>query len=490
MIDFGEYLPDLPAANNPGLVTASGCLPRSLKSYGPLSSLTVYSNALDARCQGAIAARSAAGNVTSFAGDATKLYTLSGPTFSAVNTGFTTAAEETWRFAQIGEQVVATNFADEIKVWELDASTSFAQLDSAAPRARHVMGARGFLVTGNTVDSTDGARPGRVWWSAFGDIGDFPTPGSSDAAAKQSDFQDLTSGGWVQGLVGAVGGADAIVFCDTAVYRMQYSGPPTAFEFFEIERARGTPAPNSIINVGRFAAYLGEDGFYLNDGAGSTQIGSNKVDKTLFAALDQSNFHRITAAADPINKLLIWSYPVGGSGGDGARLLVFNWELGRWSSAEVECQMIYRALSQGYTMETLDDYGTDLDALPFSLDSRVWTGGRLVLAAFDTSNRLSFFTGDALAATLETGEFVGDRRQFVSGLRPIIDGGTVTASVGYRDTPSGSVSYTTPTSAGADGICPQRISTRYARARFQIASGGSWSHAGGFEPVMRAEGRR
>lgn len=487
MIDFGEYLPDLPAANNPGLLIANNVLPRTTKSYGPLSSLQAFSGALDARCQGAFSARSAAGNVASFAGDASKLYSLSGATFSAVNTGFSTSAEETWRFCQAGERVVATNFNDEMKVWTLDSSSSFAQLSSAAPRARHIIEIRGFLVAGNTVDGTDGARPGRVWWSAYEDITSWPTPGGATAAAAQSDFQDLSSGGWVQGMVGAVGGADGLIFCDTAIYRMQYAGPPVVFEFFPIERARGTPAPNSIINVGRFAAYLGEDGFYINDGAGSVQIGTNKVDKTFFAALDQNSFYRITAAADPINKLLIWSYPIGGSSGNGARLLIYNWELGRWSSAEVECELIYRALSQGYTLEDLDAFGT-LDALPVSLDSRTWTGGRLILAAFDTEHKLALFTGSALAAELETGEFVGDKRQFVSGLRPIVDGGTVTAKVGYRDTTSGSVTYTTGTTAGADGICPQRISTRYARANFAVT--GSWSHAAGFEAMMRAEGRR
>ena len=37
---------------------------------------------------------------------------------------------------------------------------------------------------------------------------------------------------------------------DDAVYRVVYSGPPTVFEFYEVERARGTIASRSVVNIG------------------------------------------------------------------------------------------------------------------------------------------------------------------------------------------------------------------------------------------------
>jgi len=209
--------------------------------------------------------------------------------------------------------------------------------------------------------------------------------------------------------------------------------------------------------------------------------------------LDQSYFHRISSAVDPINKLVFWAYPgSGNSGGNPNKILCYNWELNRWSTASVDCELIYRTLSQGYTLDGLDAYSTNIDALPFSLDSRAWTGGRLILSAFDTSHKLNFFNGSNLAATLETGEFTGQggRRLFVQGIRPLVNGGTITCAVGYRDTPQASVTYATATSAGANGVCPQRISTRYARARVSIAAAGTWSHASGIEPSILQEGLR
>lgn len=489
-------MPDRGDFENPGLTVATNVLPRTQDSYGPFPDLTVYSDALTARCQGAFAGRSSAGNVTNFSGDASKLYTLSGSSWSAVNTGFTTGADESWRFTQYGDRVVASNLADELKTWVLDSSSSFAQLSSAAPKARHLaIIDPGFLMVGNTVDTSDGAVPNRVWWSAINDPTSWPTPGGASAQAVQSDFNDMPAGGWVQGLIGAVGGASGAVFMDTSIFRIQYQGPPDVFGFYEVERARGTPAPGSIINVGSFAFYLGEDGFYVFDGARSTPIGNTKIDKTFYSALDQSYFHRISSAVDPINKLVFWAYPTSNaSGGNPDRILCYNWELGRWTEAEIECELIYRSLSQGYTLDGLDSYSTDLDALPFSLDSRAWTGGRLILSSFDTDHKLAFFNGSALAATLEPAEVTGQngRRLFLSGgIRPIVDGGTLTCAVGYRDTPQASVTYTTATSAGSNGVCPQRISARYIRPRVSIAAGGSWTHAQGYEPQgIREEGLR
>jgi hypothetical protein len=81
------------------------------------------------------------------------------------------------------------------------------------------------------------------------------------------------------------------------------------------------------------------------------------------------------------------------------------------------------------------------------------------------------------------------RRVFVSGVRPLCDG-SVTASIGYRNALSETVSYTDATSAAADSYCPQRISTRFPRARLDIAAGESWTHLSGFEPRFRPEGLR
>jgi hypothetical protein len=129
-------------------------------------------------------------------------------------------------------------------------------------------------VVGNTTDGTFGPQPQRVWWPAIDDPTNWPTPGTSAAAAVQSDYQDLVGdAGWVQGIVGNLGTADGAVFQERAVIRMQYVGPPAIFAFSTAEGVRGTPAPGSLVQVGNLVYYLGEDGFYVFDGSQSMPIG-------------------------------------------------------------------------------------------------------------------------------------------------------------------------------------------------------------------------
>jgi hypothetical protein len=309
----------------------------------------------------------------------------------------------------------------------------------------------------------------------------------------QSDFNQMPEGGSVQAITGAVGGADGAVFMDSSIWRVQYEGPPTVFGFYQVDKSRGTPATNSVVNIGSNAFFLSDDGFYMFDGTNSVPIGANKVDKTFYADLDQAYFYRVVGAADPINKLVIWAYPGSGHiGGNPNRLIMYNWALGRWSYSDgITCETIYKDLTSGTTLEGLDALGYTLDTLPISLDSRSWTGGRLVLSAFDTSHRLCRFAGSNLAATLETGEFNGSgTRAFVNGFRPIVDGGTITGSIKYRDLPTASLTETTDNSVDADGAIHHRISARYARAQVNIAAGGTWTHAQGIEPLIAKEGQR
>lgn len=494
MIPFDEYAPDQAALGFRGATVARNVVPRTLGSYGPLPALSVFSsNALGARCQGAYANRALDGVSYNWSGDATKLYRLVDTTWTDVSKPATTygvGADQLWRFTQFGTRVIATNINNPIQSFNVSGGTTFVDLAAAAPKARAIATVEpGFVMVGNLNDGS--YVPNRVQWCAIDDPTNWPTPGTSAAAAVQSDRQELPTGGAVQDIIGAVGAAEGVVFLENAIYRMDYAGAPAIFEFHEVERARGTPAPYSVISVGPLAFYLGEDGFYAFDGAQSAPIGANKIDRTFFAELDQQFYHRITVAADPLSKIVVWSYPASGSGGNPNRLLIYNWELQRWASGEAAVELIYRSLGTGYTLEGLNAVSATLEGLPVSLDARAWVGGNSLLSAFDNSHKLNLFAGANLAAELETGELDGEgRRFFVRGLRPIVDGGTVTTQVGYRDGPSGVPSYTSASGIGADGTCPHRVAARHVRARVAIAAGGIWSHAQGVEPALTVEGAR
>lgn len=487
MIRFGNLMSDQPDHENPGASVANNVLPLTAQSYGPLAGLAAISDAVTNRVQGAIAAKDNAGNVFTFAADSDDLFRLNGTSWTNVSKSaqaYSVDSERMVQFAVFGNRVVAAmGIADPLQTFVMGTDSAFSDLDAAAPRARHVAVIRDHLMVGNTFDGTDGAQPQRVWFSAIGDPTDWPTIGSADAASKQSDRRDIRYGGAVQRIIGAVGGLDGAIFMETAIYRVIYTGPPGVFRITDVERQRGTPAPYSVVNVGRFAFYLGEDDFYLFDGSGSRPLGAQRIAKSFFAELDQNYFYRVVGAADPINKMVFWIYPgSGNTDGEPNRIAVYNWDIDRWSFGDVTQQYIFEDLTEGYNLDNADSLG-NVDNAPHNPDSRAWTAGRLVLSAFDADKKLARYTGSTLEATLETGETGGNDFIFVDGVRPYIDGGTVTVTLRHRNSPSGSVTDDGPNAVGSDGMAHFTREARYLRAQCKIAAGGSWGHAQGVDLV-------
>jgi hypothetical protein len=477
-IAFGEYAPDLPALGNEGSPAISNAIPQ-FKGYKQLNSLSAYSTALTAYCRGAFTGTDIDGNVVSYAGDATKLYRLVSTTMtdSSKAAGYTLATDSYWEFVQYGNSLIASDFDDTPQTLTLG-GTTFADLTGTPPKFRHVAvggPSDSFLIVGNTFDGVDGNVPYRVRWPGIGTITSWTV-----SASTQADFQDLPSVyGWVQGIHG---GEINYVFQERAITRMAYVGSPVVFQFDKVEGARGSLAPRGSLQVGAQIFYLSDDGFYVLVGGVSVPIGAGKVDKTFLNDVNTSYLHRITTAAIPDDKVVIWSYPSSNSvDGTPDKCLLYNWASKMWCPASFNHELIYRAQTVGVTLDGLDALYASIDAVPFSLDSRVWMGGRLQLAAFDTSHKQAFFTGTALDATFETSEtqiFPAHRAE-VNAVVPLVDGGIHTVQVGTRETQASAVTWSSAATENTSGICPVRSNSRYHR--FRVNNTGSFTDAMGVE---------
>ena len=277
--------------------------------------------------------------------------------------------------------------------------------------------------------------------------------------------------------------------------RDRYEGAPLVFSFTEVERGRGTLAGASVVNVGSFAFFLAEQGFFVFDGSKSTSIGSQKVDKFFFNDLDFNFIDRITGASDPKNKLVWWSY-TGQNNKSGVpnKLIIYNWETQRWSYGEVEVQLIFNDTSVAYDLDQLNPFG-NLDTIETSFDDRFWVGGFASLSAFSQNNRLSTFSAPPLEATMTTTEFGGmelfskpNERLFINGIRPHVDGGAVTVALKFRDNPQENVSTDGPNVVDNNGMAHFTRSCRYARATVVVAAGGTWAHAQGIDMDAAEDG--
>jgi hypothetical protein len=264
--------------------------------------------------------------------------------------------------------------------------------------------------------------------------------------------------------------------------------------------------------------FLAEDGFYSFDGATSTPIGVNRVDKFLLGNgivagdLDVTNKIRLVGTADPKNKLIFWAYPGPGNvNGTPNRMLVYNWAIDRWSYVKVSVEWIVRALTFGYTLDQLYTIlGYKLDQVPYPLSSHVWQGGNITMGGFDSSNKLNFFSGVNLPITVDLAEMQPaeliapntDQRSYVSDVRPLIDispnspssgaigsfvigksgigiGPTPMVNVGYRNRLQDAVTYAGAVGMNTDGLCPQSVDGRYIQAEVTTNTGDVWSHFNG-----------
>jgi hypothetical protein len=505
-LPIADYAPDLPPNNSAG---ASGNLvnlfPRTNESWGPVGTLSQFSSGgLGSQCLGAITAIDSGGNNYVFSGDASKLWELAPGNTAFANVskvgGYSVATGERWNFTQYGQRVIGAAQGQNLQSFVLNSSTAFADLSAQAPQARYIATMKDFVMVGSTFDGTNGEQPQRLQWCAIDDPTTWPTAGSTTEAQLLAGSQIIPGDqGWMQGLVGNLGNADGAVFFERAIWRAVFQGSPTVFGFYPAEGARGTPAPKSIAQLGANAYYLGEDGFYSFDGSTSIPIGVNRVDKTFWNSVNETYLANVVGAVDPINRLVMWLYPSNSSsGGIPDSLLVFNWALNKWGFAQVSAEYIFRAITQGFSLDSLDTYAGgqyNLDTLPFSLDSRVWTGGQVLMGAFTPNHQLAYFTGAPANATADTVELEpfesSGQRAFVSSVRPMVDGGSPTVQIGSRNRLVDPMTLSAASSMNVSGECPVRVDGRYLRARVQTS--GSFNHLQGVEIpdyAVTASGRR
>jgi hypothetical protein len=472
---FGEWMPDQPGISGT-LREAKNVIPLS-NGYGPLASSGTFSNSAAQQLNSAFVGRFSTAT-TVFGGGSSRLYKfnpadLNMDDVSKLVTGnpadYTTTTK--WRFAQFGNVIIAASGTNKLQSWTSQVSTNFDDLAAAAPTAKYISIVRDFVVAAN-----EATNPNRVYWSDINDETNW-TPGVN----SQSDIQDIPDGGNIQGITG---GEFGLVFLERAIVRMSYIGAPLFFQFDTISRNLGCYEPNSIVQYGNTSWFLSDDGFYQCDGQNVTPIGVERIDKFFYADLDQTKIEQMSSAVDPINKLVIWCYP---NNSETNSLLIYNWQLNRWSRGVTSADKIASLASSGVTLEALDLYG-NIDTLPFSLDSRQWVGGKLVLGGVD-ADKLVAFDAANLAPEIITGDMMLDGlNSLVTLARPQINGGSANVAVASRSRLDQTVVYSNNVPADAENRVSMRSFGKYHR--FKVSPTGLWRHAVGVDvEIMPAGGR-
>jgi hypothetical protein len=471
-INFTEWLPDQPGVA--GVMTEAKNVYPVANGYSPLPMESDLSVAASENLNNIFAAKKNA--VSSlFASGRTKLFKFDSSDTSlddvSKSGGYSTAVDDRFCFTQFGDVVIAANGADKLQGWTLGSSTAFADLDAAAPTARYVTVVRDFVVAANTP-----TYPNRVYWSDLNDETDW-----TSGAASQSDTQDIADGGDVMGITG---GEFGLVLTERSVVRMSYVGSPFFFQFDTIARGIGCITPNSIAQYASSTFFLSDDGFYLCDGQTVKGIGTEKVDKFFFSDVNLSKLSEMSAAVDPLKKLVIWNYTDGFAQ---KKQLIYNLTLGKWSYATTSANFINNVYTPSTALESLDLYGT-MDSLGVSLDSRQWAGGALLLAGVTGTKAISF-TGARKTGSIITGDFgLPGARSVVTLARPIIDNGSGSVAIASRVNLDDAISYSSAVSADSENRIGLRSAGRYHR--IQTIPSGLWTFALAVDVDIAPQGTR
>ncbi len=467
---FGEWIPDRPYLDNPGLVEAKNVIPVD-DHYKDFLALSVADATLAAAPNSAFAAIDLSGDAEIYAGTASNIYEEVGGAWTA-RAAATYAATSYWSFAQFDNYVFATDYADRPQYKTIGAAANFATV-TAAPYARQIGVINRFLVLGDIADAT--TTPYRVQWSSINSPLDWPTPGTSTALARQAGEQYLDSSfGAVTGI--ANGQFYGLVFQERAIARFTYIGGNAVFQIETFERSRGCWAPRSLIQVGPLSYFLAVDGFYVTDGQSVTPIGDGRVDKWFLADFDQTYLDKMTVAFDWANKCVRWSFPTPSGGGTPDKHIMYNIAKNRWSWAEDSAQLIFKSYTTGYTLDQLDSLYTSIDDMTISLDSTFWQGGTPTIMGFFGS-QLGDYSGDPKTATIETGEMQPNPfgLAFIRGVQPLVTGDptSITVAISTRaKQDNASRTFGTAISPHTrTGVCGFRTQGRYVSARVSIVGG-------------------
>src|SRR6516165_9952013 len=351
-IPFPDYAPDITPLGQADSQVIFNVVPKS-DGYGPILSMTQYSQSLPAPCRGYFYGRKADGTVTIVAGTATDLYIMNQVDLSwtlASKGGVSYGAvpiDDNWVFAQFNDLIIAVQKNVPPQKLLQSTSTSFVDLDGNPPFAGWVAIIGFFVVLTALQESAQ-----RVQWS------DLDDPEKWDSGSGLSDFQDFPDGGST--LVVSGGDAYGTIFQEQSIRSMTYAaGSVAIFQFYRFSTQEVLYAKYSVMNVGNRVFYLSAAGFrMIVSTTDPVDIGKDKVNITFFNEVDSSQLQLIIGAVGPTATRVYWVYKTKLSGAFGQfnRMLVYDYVLNKWTRVNVTGEFIASLAKPGLTLENLDTY--------------------------------------------------------------------------------------------------------------------------------------
>jgi hypothetical protein len=405
------YAPDVDETQEGVIIDCSAFIPTEKGMQSAPSASDIGIDALAAQCYGAAFTRDLDDTFRVFAGTQTKLYELSGTSWTdrtrASGGDYNLGATDFWRFAQFGDTTLAVNKTD---VLQSSATGAFADV-SGAPKASIVetVGNQVFLC--DTDDATYGDSPNRWWCSGLRDFTDW-TPSITTQVATNTL---VSTSGRITGAKAF--GNQIVIYKERSMYIGTYVGAPAIWDFNQIAGDAGCSSNEAIVNIGTLDnpvhIFMGKDDFWRFDGARPIPIGA-PLRRTVYEELDPTNAYKIKSLLDRVNQRIYFFYPSKASGGSLNKCVVYHYRTGQWGRDDRVIEASFNFISGGYTYDTLDTVSTTYDGYDASLtfNSPFWTSGDEAPALFNSSHVVNTLSGKSGNSSF-TMHDIGDDTNFL-----------------------------------------------------------------------------
>jgi hypothetical protein len=475
---YGPLAPDQGALTPGALTQADGVQPLAV-GYGPYPQLSVSETAvaLSAAPRGLFGYQTADGTWAIVGATAATIETkLSDDTWSTIDSGLSCTDGDDWCFVRFGTKLLYTNTTQGMRAYDVEAGGAASAV--AAAKAPRWMFECGNILFGLDCLDSDGNRNNRLIRSTrFSDHTAWSGPGS--------DYQSLESGGaLIWG--GKLADTSALVLQQREVRLIQVGGVGgPLWGQRSISDEFGSVGAKSVVAFDGAVYWVATDGFRrFTLGGGIENIGAGLVDQWFLDRVDQSDMSLIQGSIDPFRKNVMWRWKRAANASNVIfeDIIGYNWQFKKWFTLTLQTTYLGFSAQTAQTWDALDASIT-WDNYDYAWDGRFLQGGQPIFGAMNADFKFGYFTGDNMAATIETAIQDSPVSTLIGFATPQDDSADGTLELGVRTALDDATTWKTGVAKQTSGRVPLRGRGKYIALRRNITAGSSWSIAKGINHI-------
>jgi hypothetical protein len=479
---FGPLAPDQGELTPGAMMVADGVQPLA-EGWGPFPSLSVSATAaaLSDAPRGLSSYQTADGTwqVAAFTEDTVEIKQAD-DTWASVDSGLSCTPGDDWSALRFGTKLLYTNTTQGMRAYDVEAGGAAAAV-AAAKAPRWIFECGNILFGLDCLDSAGNRNNKLIRSTAFSD--------HTNWATKGADYQPLEGGGaliWGN----KVSDTAAVVLQQGAVKLIQVGNVGNALWGIQtVSEGFGAVGAKSCVSFDGRVFWLATDGFRMFAGGAIERIGAGLIDQWFLDRVDQEDLSLVQGVVDPFRKNVLWRWKRSGGASDVIfeDIIGYNWQFKRWFTLTVQTTYLGYTASPALTWDALADSVT-WDTYDVIWDSRFLQGGQPLFGALDASYKFGYFSGGALAGTLEGFAAANKFSGLVNWAVPSDDSDDGTLQLGVKDALNDATTWKTGAAKVASGRAPLRGRGKVVAFRRNIDSGSSWTFAKGVDYIQANTG--